>query len=342
MKPNVIFSEVYAKAVGFIEKRKPELKDHFVKNIGFCTGLEFRESMYVLGPKCSLPIKSGMVINLSIGFSNLEISSQQDPKKKIYSLLLGDTVYINQDGSFLLTQSDKDLKDISYAMGDDSDESSNQENIKAEKKREKNSKAPVSSKRTAVLDSRRRDETDKANEAEKLKLHQEALHKAKQEEGLARFASGHTDVMPTEKAQFKKFESYRKDVQIPNRVMDLKIVVDRKAETVLLPIYGQAIPFHVSTIKNVTKSDEQEYTLIRFNFVTPGVTVNKKDNSVFENPSANFIRALSFKSAEIFRMNEVCKEINELKKDYQKREAERKQMADLVEQDDLIEIKGNN
>lgn len=75
-----------------------------------------------------------------------------------------------------------------------------------------------------MLDSRRRDETDKANEAEKLKMHQEALHKAKQEEGLARFASGHEDAAPTEKAQFKKFESYRKDVQVPNRVMDLKVL----------------------------------------------------------------------------------------------------------------------
>ena len=74
-----------------------------------------------------------------------------------------------------------------------------------------------------MLDSRRRDETDKANEAEKLKIHQETLHKAKQEEGIARFSSGHENETPTEKAQFKKFESYRKDVQIPNRVMDLKV-----------------------------------------------------------------------------------------------------------------------
>lgn len=95
LRPNIIFSEVYAKAVAFIEKRKPELKDHFAKNCGFSvrnyhfnekTGLEFRESMYVLGPKCSLPVKPGMVINLSMGFMNLEISSQQDPKKKMYAL----------------------------------------------------------------------------------------------------------------------------------------------------------------------------------------------------------------------------------------------------------------
>ena len=66
-----------------------------------------------------------MVLNISMGFSNLEISSQKDPKKKMYlvilnnrySLLLADTVYITHDGSFVVTQSDKDLKDISYAMG---------------------------------------------------------------------------------------------------------------------------------------------------------------------------------------------------------------------------------
>ena len=51
---------------------------------------------------------------------------------------------------------------------------------------------------------------------------------------------------------------------------------------------------------------------------------------------------MSFKSAETYRMNELCKDINELKKEYQKREAERKQMADLIEQDDLIEIKGRS
>lgn len=119
-----------------------------------------------------------------------------------------------------------------------------------------------------------------------------------------------------------------------------QIVIDRKAETVILPIYGQPIPFHIATLKNVTKSDEQEYTLLRFNFITPGQVIGKKDNTGFENPNATFVRALSFKSSEVFRMNELCREINDLKKEMQKRDAERAEMADLVEQDSLIEIKG--
>ena len=35
LRPNNICSDIYAKAIAFIEKRKPELKDHFVKNCGF-------------------------------------------------------------------------------------------------------------------------------------------------------------------------------------------------------------------------------------------------------------------------------------------------------------------
>ena len=118
-------------------------------------------------------------------------------------------------------------------------------------------------------------------------------------------------------------------------------MVDRKAETVILPIYGQPVPFHISTLKNVTKSEEQEYVLLRFNFVTPGQTIGKKEGPVpFEDINSTFIRALSFKSADVYRMNEVSKEINDLKKELAKREAERMEMADLVEQDNLIEIKG--
>ena len=51
-----------------------------------------------------------------------------------------------------------------------------------------------------------------------------------------------------------------------------KIVVDKRAESVILPIYGQAVPFHISTLKNVSKSDEGEFTMLRFNFITPGIS----------------------------------------------------------------------
>jgi nucleosome binding factor SPN SPT16 subunit len=47
-----------------------------------------------------------------------------------------------------------------------------------------------------------------------------------------------------------------------------------------LPIFGQAVPFHLSTLKNVSKSDEGENVLVRFNFIIPGQATGKKEEHV--------------------------------------------------------------
>jgi nucleosome binding factor SPN SPT16 subunit len=107
-----------------------------------------------------------------------------------------------------------------------------------------------------------------------------------------------------------------------------------------LPIYGQAVPFHLSTLKNVTKSDEGEQILLRFNFITPGQATGKKEVHIFEDSSATFVRCLSYRSHDLGRFNEIAKEITEIKKEMQKREVERSERAGLVEQGDLQEVKG--
>lgn len=61
---------------------------------------------------------------------------------------------------------------------------------------------------------------------------------------------------------------------------------------------------------------------------------------VFEDPSATFIRGITYRSVDSFRFAEIHKEINDLKKAAVKRENERNELADVVEQDRLIEIKG--
>ena len=101
------------------------------------------------------------------------------------------------------------------------------------------------------------------------------------------------------------------------------------------------MPFHISTLKNVSKSDEGDFVYLRFNFVSPGQSTGKKEtNLAYEDPNATFIRNISFRSSDAFRFNEIFKEINDLKKSLQKREDERREMADLVEQAKLTEIKG--
>lgn len=60
----------------------------------------------------------------------------------------------------------------------------------------------------------------------------------------------------------------------------------------------------------------------------------------FEDPNATFIRGITYRSTDSFRFAEIHKEITDLKKAATKKENEKKEMADVVEQDRLIELKG--
>jgi len=57
-----------------------------------------------------------------------------------------------------------------------------------------------------------------------------------------------------------------------------KIFVDAKREAVLLPIFGTHVPFHISTIRKVSKTEKD----LRITFLYPGVsfTQKKPDQSV--------------------------------------------------------------
>ena len=124
-------------------------------------GIEFRESQYLLSTKSQKPLKAGMILNLSLGFSNLQVKNAKDVKSKVYALILADTIQMTSNTPLVLTHCDKELSSISYMMGDqdeddqveDADIKSNQENIRKQ----------VPSRRTAILDSRRRDDSERCS-----------------------------------------------------------------------------------------------------------------------------------------------------------------------------------
>lgn len=41
-----------------------------------------------------------------------------------------------------------------------------------------------------------------------------------------------------------------------------------------------AVPFHISTLKNASKSDEGDFVMLRLNFITPGQAGGKKEDMV--------------------------------------------------------------
>lgn len=61
---------------------------------------------------------------------------------------------------------------------------------------------------------------------------------------------------------------------------------DQKYETVILPVYGISVPFHIMTIKNISQSVEGDYIYLRINFFHPGAGL------AFQNPEAMFVKEL--------------------------------------------------
>ncbi|RKO90481.1 FACT complex subunit SPT16 N-terminal lobe domain-containing protein, partial [Blyttiomyces helicus] len=93
LKDGITCKEAYGKAVAYIESKRPDLKDVFLKNCGFGIGVEFRDMHYTLSPKSNKVLKAGMTINVVIGFQGIQ--DETNKKKKSYSLILSDTVKIN-------------------------------------------------------------------------------------------------------------------------------------------------------------------------------------------------------------------------------------------------------
>jgi nucleosome binding factor SPN SPT16 subunit len=342
--------DVYQKAMAFIKSKRPDLEKNFVKSIGSGIGIEFREPTYVLNAKNQRELKSGMTLNVSVGFSDLENPKATDDRGKTYALCIVDIVRVTNDAPVVLTDCSKKLNKISYFFDDDKDQeapTAPRSSSAAESSKSASKARGVSTRnsdpvaKSAILRSKLRNEDQEEESREhRRREHQKELFNKKIEEGLARFTSGGEGSNNEQQAVFRKFESYRSEARLPREVRQLKIIVDKKHDSIILPMYGMAVPFHISTLKNASKSDEGDFVMLRLNFITPGQAGGKREDMPFDDANATFVRAVTFRSADTHRMAEIYKNITDMKKEATKKEAERREMADVVEQDNLVTVKG--
>ncbi|KAG1859511.1 FACT complex subunit-domain-containing protein [Suillus tomentosus] len=329
IKDGVSAREVYQRALDIVKKEKPELEKNFVKNAGFGTGVEFRDSAYLLSSKNSKRPKMDMVLNLSLGFSDL-----LDDNGKKYTLHIVDTIRVGADRSTLLTEGTKSTKDMLFFLNPE-----NEIEVEEDKPSKPSKKAPV---KPLVNGSPIKNKTVGGKEevlmtaAAKIKEHQQQLHEGLQSAGLAKYSEGASGGGEKEGKTWKCFQSYKGESALPQEVESLRICIDRKAQTIVLPVQGFAVPFHINTIKNVSKNDEGDYTYLRINFQTPGQLAGKKDDMTLT--LLSFVR--SYRSSDGHCFDTISKQITDLKKEVNKREQQKKEMADVIEQDVLLKIKG--
>ena len=336
-KEGVTAKDLYNKAISVIRNKKPDLEKYFVKNVGAGIGIETRDSTLLLNGKNARALKDGMTLCITTGFSDVPNPDPQDKASAVYSLLLSDTVRIKRDSAAVVfTQSaPSDLESTSFFFKDDEEDA--KESPKAKSKKDPKIGGIATSNITkSKLRAERTTQVDEGAEARR-RAHQKELAQKKQAEGLERYSEATGNQNGVAEKKFKRFESYKRENQIPPRVKDLVVVVDQKSATVLLPIMGRPVPFHINTIKNASHSDEGDFTYLRINFLSPGQGVGRKDDQPFEDPNAHFVRSLTFRSTDKGRMTDIADSITELRKAMVRREQEKKEMEDVVEQDKLTE-----
>ncbi|XP_058807704.1 FACT complex subunit spt16 isoform X2 [Phymastichus coffea] len=343
----VKLSSVYEAVIKFVKDENSSLLDHLTKNFGFAMGIEFRESSLLIGPKTNAVAKKGMVFNVNVGLSNLTNPDAKDKESKSYALFIGDTVIVNEDQpATILTPVKKKIKNIGIFLKDDEDE----EEEDSGKENEPKPEILGRGKRTAVIESKLR--TEHSSE-EKRKQHQKELAQQLNEIAKARLAQ-QSNGKEQEKIR-KSTVSYKSLSSMPHdsEVKDLKLFVDKKYETVIMPIFGIPVPYHISTIKNISQSVEGDYTYLRINFFHPGATMGRNEGGVYPQPDATFVKEVTYRStntkepgeisAPSSNLNTAFRLIKEVQKKFKNREAEEREKEDLVKQDTLIlsQNKGN-
>ncbi|RLN61831.1 hypothetical protein BBJ29_003855 [Phytophthora kernoviae] len=350
LKPGKVVGKVVEKVRKFIQSRNATLFGKLTKNLGFGIGLEFRESCNLLTTKNQAVITEGMAFNVAFGFNDIPIPDSQKKKKKLdsYAVFLADTVVVLESETKYYTKVPKAWSKVRYDIEDDNAA----EEVQSKKKSSKNGDSTIhgsvgtslSGTRNQVLQSRLRDQQrqleGKETDQERRDRHQAELMRRKREEAMRRLEEQNSDKSEDRKKE-KSIKAYPGPQGYPSELRERQVMVDMRAEAVILPINGVPVPFHISTIKNVSKSEEDKATYLRINFYVPGTSLGRDvlpamQNAITKFPNKMFIKELGFRSTDAHNLNNQFRLIKELQKRVKQREQREQEESDLVVQEDLI------
>uniref|UniRef100_A0A6Q2Z537 FACT complex subunit n=1 Tax=Esox lucius TaxID=8010 RepID=A0A6Q2Z537_ESOLU len=331
LKHGVKICDAYNAVLDYVKKEKPDLAPKLTKNLGFAMGIEFREGSLVLNSKNQYKLKKGMVLSISLGFADLVNKEWKKEEQKKYALFIGDSVQINEVGGLQLQSH------LVSSGQNDEEEDEEEEADDAEELLGKGARGQ------ALLQDRTRNEM---TAEEKRRAHQKELANQVNEEAKRRLTEqkGEQQVQKSRKSNV----SYKNVSQMPREkdIRDMKIFIDKKYETVVMPVFGIATPFHIATIKNISMSVEGDYTYLRINFYVPGSSLGRNEGNIFPNPDATFVKEITYRASNLkapgeptvpsTNLQNAFRIIKEVQKRYKTREAEEKEKEGIVKQDSLV------
>ncbi|NXB19545.1 SP16H protein, partial [Rhagologus leucostigma] len=303
----------------------------------FAMGIEFREGSLVINSKNQQRLKKGMVFSINVGLSELPNKEGKRPEERTYALFIGDTVMVDEDGpAVVLTSVKKKVKNVGIFLKNEDEDEEEPDKDAAEDLLGRSSRA-------ALLTERTRNEL---TAEEKRRAHQKELATQLNEDARRRLTEQRGE-QQTQKAR-KSNVSYKSAALLPKEphVREMKIYIDKKYESVIMPVFGIATPFHIATIKNISMSVEGDYTYLRINFFCPGSALGRNEGNIFPNPEATFVKEITYRASNLkppgestvpaSNLQNAFRIIKEVQKRYKTREAEEKEKEGIVKQDSLV------
>lgn len=329
MTPGTKIKDIYTNIKNIIIESDSSLINKIPSNFGCGIGVKNDENLLNISEENESIIEEGMTFQIILSLSDLE----KDGKK--YSIQIGDSVLITKDNPKVLTESSpKTLTDIYYNYDDED------ENDEKQKMIESLNENPF--KRVTRQMDKKKNNIDTISSSKKRQEHQLELLEQKNEEFRKKILNKDADLnlsVAQDKIDLSHIKCYEKKSQIPLEVFNNfgKIFIDKKNSTIILPILKSMVPFHISLIKNATKNEDGNFTVLRINFLVPvsGVTFGQINVT---NPI--FIRYISYKNKDANLINNILLEIKDLAKNYKLKKQEMKEKADLVSQEHIIPNKG--
>lgn len=304
IKVGSTYGDVYK---AYKEAMDDEFKKYIPKTIGTLAGIQVYSSQHEIEEDSTEIFKEGVSIILYTALENVE-----EDGKEPFSFQTTDTIQIiPSEGVRIVSKSQYKFKYIAFSL-DNKDEKEQLEEILndntniAERTRQRTSNKDK--------DSRKREES----------------------ELLLQFKNATENDMINEKkeegASFNHI-SYDDPKKIPIKLRGKtdKIFIDQDAKTVLFPIYGVMVPFHISTIKQ-TKEEEVEarYSNISIQFDIP-------KNIPANNANQVYIKGLMFSTPGIGKFTDVSKQITKLRQQYLQYMKKKKDDKDLYQASEKFE-----
>ena len=258
---------------------------------------------------------------------------------------LSDTVLV-KEGSVvceLLTDVPKQWKDISYLLNEDEDEDEEEDKenltqVKRERQRNKSEESLPSKRSSAMRMSKEEREQEENTEAQRREKQEELTQKVN-EETLRYLTQSKLSDDKDKAKEIKDPVAYASPADVPHSSKDGLIKVDQKAESVVLPMYGLSVPFHISVIKNVTNSNDHDHSFVRIIFHSPSA-MHAAGPLVQRHIKDAFLKEVSFRCTDVRHANKIVQEIKTMRRLVQQRESERLERATLVVQEKLIPGRG--